>query len=124
MSLNGHIANREVIGMESEHLFEYLTKQRGISVPELRKLISIRIESGILSDNPLEKSQWERIPHKGQIPTPDEWLQYVIATLKKRRAGSFSAVALENDPVLKIDIMEPTQWKCCLHSRRKCLHRP
>lgn len=84
MPLNGHIANREVIGMKSEHLFEYLAKQRGISVPELRKLISIRIESAILSDNPLEKSQWERIPHKGQIPTPDEWLQYVIATLKKK----------------------------------------
>ena len=47
MPPNGHIANREVIGMKSEHLFEYLAKQRGISVPELRKLISIRIESGI-----------------------------------------------------------------------------
>ena len=89
MPLNRHIANREVIGMKSEHLFEYLAKQRGISVPELRKLISIRIESGILSDNLLEKSQWERIPHKGQIPTPDEWLQYVIATLKKEELDHF-----------------------------------
>lgn len=48
-SLNGHIANCEVINMRSKHLFEYLAKQRGISIPELRKLISIRIESGILS---------------------------------------------------------------------------
>ena len=87
--LNGHIANHEVIGMKSEHLFERLAKQRGISVPELRELISIRIESGILSDNSLEKSQWERIPHKGQIPTPDEWLQYVIATLKKEELDHF-----------------------------------
>lgn len=75
--------------MRPKHLFEYLAKQRGISVPELRKLISIRIESGILSDNPLEKSQWEQIPHKGQIPTPDEWLQYVIATLKKEELDHF-----------------------------------
>ena len=75
--------------MRPKHLFEYLAKQRGISVPELWKLISIRIKSGILSDNPLEKSQWERIPHKGQIPTPDEWLQYVIATLKKEELDHF-----------------------------------
>lgn len=89
MSPNGHVANCEVINMRPKHLFEYLAKQRGISVPELRKLISIRIESGILSDNPLEKSQWERIPHKGQIPTPDEWLQYVIVTLKKEELDHF-----------------------------------
>ena len=55
MSPNGHVANCEVINMRPKHLFEYLAKQRGISVPELRKLISIRIESGIFSDNPLEK---------------------------------------------------------------------
>ena len=89
MSPNGHVANCEVINTRPKYLFEYLAKQRGISVPELRKLISIRIESGILSDNPLEKSQWERIPHKGQIPTPDEWLQYVIATLKKEELDHF-----------------------------------
>lgn len=65
-----------------EHVFERLARERGITVEEMHGIISARIERG-WNDADLEKrAQWREIPCAGEIPTPDEWLKYVVEKLK------------------------------------------
>ncbi len=67
---------------KEEHLFERLARERNITVEEMRAIISTRIEKG-WNDPDLEKrAQWRKIPCTGDIPTPDEWLRYVVERLK------------------------------------------
>lgn len=63
---------------KEEHLFERLARERNITVEEMRAIISARIEKGMNDPNPEIRAQWEKIPHVGDIPTPDEWLRYVV----------------------------------------------
>lgn len=63
---------------KEEHLFERLAGERNITVEEMRMIISARIEKG-WNDSDLEKrAQWRKTPCAGNIPTPDEWLRYVM----------------------------------------------
>ena len=64
-----------------EHIFERFARERGITVEEMRAIISARIERGWNDSNPEKQAQWRKIPCAGEIPTPDEWLEYVV---KKR----------------------------------------
>ena len=66
-----------------EHIFERFAHERGITVEEMRAVISERIERG-WNDPDLEKqAQWRKIACVGEIPTPDEWLEYVVGRLKE-----------------------------------------
>ena len=49
-----------------EHLFERLARERGISVEEMRKIISARIEKGWNDPDPEKRAQWRKIPLCGR----------------------------------------------------------
>ena len=68
-------------------LFERLARQRGISVEEMRSIISARIEQGMNDPDPVKRASWERIPRAGEIPTPEEWLRYAVEQLEKDGRG-------------------------------------
>ncbi len=68
-------------------LFERLARQRGITVEEMRAIISARIEQGMNDPNPVKRASWERIPRAGNIPTPEEWLRYAVEQLEKDGRG-------------------------------------
>lgn len=68
-----------------EHLFECLARERNITVEEMRAIISARIEKGWNDPDPEKRAQWRRIPCKGKIPTPDEWLRYAVERLDVQR---------------------------------------
>ena len=38
---------------------------------------------GAYDPNPEKRAQWRRIPCKGELPTPDEWLQYAVMRIKE-----------------------------------------
>ena len=65
-----------------EHLFERLARERNITVEEMRSIISARIEKGLHDPDPEKRSQWERIPCAGEMPTPEELLRYVVKKLE------------------------------------------
>lgn len=65
-----------------EHIFERMARERNILVEEMRAIISDRIEKGWNDSDPEKRSQWRKIPCAGDIPTPDEWLSYVIKKIK------------------------------------------
>ena len=46
-----------------EHLFERLARERGITVEEMREIISARIRRGMNDPDPKKRAQWEEIPH-------------------------------------------------------------
>ena len=58
-----------------KHLFERLAREHGITVEEMRAIISVRIEKGWNDPDPVKRAQWRKIPCVGDIPTPDEWLR-------------------------------------------------
>ena len=64
-----------------EHLFERLAREHGITVEEMRAIISVRIEKGWNDPDPVKRGQWRKIPCVGDIPRPDEWLRYAVERL-------------------------------------------
>lgn len=66
-----------------EHIFERLARERNITVEEMRTIISARIEKGWNDPDPEKREQWRKIPCSGEIPTPDEWLQYAVEKLQE-----------------------------------------
>lgn len=64
-----------------EHIFERLARERGITVKEMREIISARIEKGWNDPDPEKRAQWRKIPCEEKIPTPDEWLRYAVERL-------------------------------------------
>ena len=67
----------------AEHIFERLARERGITIEEMRAIISARIESGWNDPDPEKRAQWRKIPCAGSIPTPDEWLRYAVEKIKE-----------------------------------------
>ena len=67
----------------AEHIFERLARERGITVEEMRAIISARIEKGWNDQDPVKREQWRKIPCVGEIPTPDDWLRYSVELLKE-----------------------------------------
>lgn len=66
----------------SVHIFELWAKERNITVEEIRTIISARIEKGWNEPDLEKRVQWRKIPCEGEMPTPDEWLKYVVERLK------------------------------------------
>ena len=74
-------------------LFERLARERGISVEEMRAIISARIEQGMNDPDPIKRASWERIPRAGDIPTPEEWLRYAVEQLEAEGRGDLQNAA-------------------------------
>ena len=68
---------------EYKTLFEKLAQDRNISVEEMRSIIAARIETGISDPDPVRRAQWAKIPHPGDVPSPEEWLRYVVEKLEE-----------------------------------------
>lgn len=65
-----------------EAIIDKLARERNITVEEMKEIISARIKAGMKDPDPERRAQWERIPHAGEIPTPEEWLQYAVDRIK------------------------------------------
>lgn len=65
-----------------ENFFERLARERNITVEEMKKIISDRIEQGLHDPDPEKRKSWEAIPCKGDVPTPEEWLQYAVKQIE------------------------------------------
>lgn len=71
-----------------EYLFERLARERGVTVEEMREIISARIRRGMNDPDPEKRAQWEAIPHEGEVPTPEKWLYYAVNTLIENGDGA------------------------------------
>lgn len=82
MTGKGNVMWQEVLILAEEHLFERLARERNITVEEMRAIISARIVKGMNDPDPEKRAQWKKIPCVRDIPTPDEWLRYVVERIE------------------------------------------
>ena len=66
-----------------ETIFERLARERNITVDEMKAIIADRIRAGLNNPDPEKRAQWQRIPCAEEIPTPEEWLRYVVERLRE-----------------------------------------
>jgi len=72
---------------EQISIFDALAKREGISPDEVRAKIFARIQEGLHDPDPDKRAAWERIPHAGEIPTPEEYVRFVVEKLEAEGLG-------------------------------------
>lgn len=72
---------------EQLSIFEMLAKREGVSPDEIRAKIAARIQEGLHDPNPDKRAAWEQIPHVGEIPTPEEYVRFVVEKLEAEGLG-------------------------------------
>ena len=64
-----------------DNIFKRMAEERGITEEEMREQIQQHIIAGLNGHDPVQRKQWEAIPHEGDIPTPEEYVRYIIEKL-------------------------------------------
>lgn len=67
---------------EHRTFFEKPARDRNITLEEMRTIILTRIKTGMNDPDPTCRAQWDKIPQAGDMPTPEEWLSYVVGKLE------------------------------------------
>ena len=65
----------------NDSFFKRMAEERGITEEELKEQIQQRIIAGLNSPDPVRRKQWEAIPHTDDIPTPEEYIRYIVEKL-------------------------------------------
>ena len=63
--------------MNSQQLFEQVSKESGVPVTEVINEIEIAIAVAMANPDPGVQKFWQAVPRKGQRPTPAELLIYL-----------------------------------------------
>ncbi|MDD4564718.1 MAG: sporulation initiation factor Spo0A C-terminal domain-containing protein [Eubacteriales bacterium] len=67
-------------------MFERIAVEHNTTVEEVRQEIEAAIRAGFNNPDPKVQAQWAKIPRKGDIPTPDELITYVVRQAKQNDA--------------------------------------
>ena len=65
------------------HIFERIAIDNHTTVSEVRREMEIAIRAGFENPDPKVQAQWAKVPRKGEIPTPEELITYVVRQAKK-----------------------------------------
>jgi hypothetical protein len=65
------------------HIFESIAAEHNITVEEVSREIEAAIRAGFNSPDLKVQAHWAKIPRKGDIPTPDELITYVVRQAKQ-----------------------------------------
>lgn len=68
------------------HIFERIAAEHNTTVEEVRQEIEAAILAGFNNPDPKVQEQWAKIPRRGDIPTPDELITYVVRQAKQNDA--------------------------------------
>ncbi len=71
---------------EFTHIFERIAAKHNTTVEEVRREMEATIRAGFNNPDPKVQAQWAKIPRKGDIPTPDELITYVVRQAKQNDA--------------------------------------
>lgn len=64
------------------HIFEKIAAGHRITVEEVRREIEAAIQAGLHNPAPKVQAHWAGMPRKGDIPTPDELMAYLVRRVK------------------------------------------
>lgn len=68
----------------SEHL-RTIADQEGITVDEVRNEIAYAISLALKSNDPKVQNFWKKIPCKGERPTVEEIIDYIVTQLSAQK---------------------------------------
>lgn len=67
---------------------ERIARLEGVPVEAVRQEIERVIRLGFLNADPQVRARWNRMPCQGEMPTPEETIEYLKEELRIRNAGS------------------------------------
>ncbi|MDE6132904.1 MAG: hypothetical protein K2G04_05975 [Oscillospiraceae bacterium] len=70
--------------MKAKKAINKVAEQEGLPVEEIRKEMQIAIDEGLKSTEPQAVEFWKGIPHKGEKPTPEEFIDYISKNFRKQ----------------------------------------
>lgn len=60
-----------------------LAQQNGVSEEAVRREIEFAITEAMKNPEPKAQAFWKSIPHKGELPTPEEVIVYIADMVKE-----------------------------------------
>lgn len=64
--------------MKTNEILSKAAKENGMSVAQLRDKIQEVLDIGWNSSDPKAQAEWKKIPCKGEKPTLEEFMDYVV----------------------------------------------
>lgn len=70
--------------MKAKNAISKLALENGISARELLEEMQKAIDEGMNSTEPKVIKLWEKVPRKGEKPTPEEFIDYTAKKVRKQ----------------------------------------
>lgn len=68
----------------AKRALKQLSKKEGIPLEEIRKEIQFSIDDAIKHANSEELALWDEIKYKGDKPTPEEVIAFILTKIKEK----------------------------------------
>ncbi len=62
---------------DAEFVIRLIALREGLTVEEVRERMRLAMLSGLRSQDYTVQARWNRIPRKGDVPTPEELIAYL-----------------------------------------------
>ena len=69
--------------MSAEQALQEVARQNNTTVEEVRKEIKLAMLVGLCNPDPAVQATWKEIPCVGEVPTPEELINYMVGKLTK-----------------------------------------
>lgn len=69
--------------VNAEKAIQEIAMRERITVEEVRKEMKKAMLIGLCSQDPSVQEKWKRIPCKGEVPTPEELIAYMVENVKE-----------------------------------------
>lgn len=70
--------------MNAKKAIAETAKQNGVTLKEVREEIQKAINEGMKSSDPRVKEMWSKIPRKGEMPTPEEVIDFISKKVREQ----------------------------------------
>lgn len=71
--------------MNTKDIFARVAKQHGTTVADVYSEIQKAIDAGFENTDPDVQAEWRKVKFKGERPTPEEVLAYMVNALQTKR---------------------------------------
>jgi len=69
--------------IDAEAALQKVAMKNHTTVEEVRKEIKLAMLAGMCNPDPAVQAKWKEIPHKGEVPTPEEMIAHLAGKLVK-----------------------------------------
>jgi len=69
--------------MSAEQALQEVARQNNTTVEEVRKEIKLAMLVGLCNPDPNVQAMWKEVPRAGDVPTPEELIDYMVEKLRR-----------------------------------------